>query len=218
MPTLGAVVLALLIAELLGWLRPIADWVAERGSHRLADPQARERYAAEWKAELDSLDGRRLTQLLTAVWMFHRAAGMNVALGHAAPRNRRPAVECLSGRVLNVSVAAASLVVVAPVLCIVAVAVKLTSPGPVLVRRRTTGRDGRTYNSLKFRTLMTGSGAHPDLPEDLRSLIFVPRLTNIGHILRAASLDESPELWNVLRGNTLLVSGDGEPGSPDGSL
>lgn len=223
MRTFGGVVLALVIAELLGWLRPVADWVVERGSHRLADPQARERYAAEWKAELDSLDGRRLTQLLTAVWMFHRSAGVNVALGDAAPQNRRPwrAVE----RVLNVSLAATILVVVVPVLCVLALAVSATSPGPVLIRERRTGRDGRSYEYLNFRTARTG-----DLLDSEELMQHIPdgrgphwlpdpRVTKIGRFLRASSLDELPELWNVLKGNTsLVVFGDGEPGSSEDAL
>jgi lipopolysaccharide/colanic/teichoic acid biosynthesis glycosyltransferase len=89
--------------------------------------------------------------------------------------------------------AAAALVVLAPVLLAVALAVRLDVGRPVLFRQRRPGRFGEPFALLKFRTMREGSG-----PDGLR-------LTRLGRFLRASSLDELPELVNVLRGEMSLV-------------
>jgi sugar transferase EpsL len=102
-------------------------------------------------------------------------------------------------RTLDVVVAALLLVVLSPVLAVVALAVAVHMGRPVLFRHVRPGRDGRPFALLKFRTMRDAVG--PDgapLPD-------AERLTRLGRLLRATSLDELPELWNVLRGDMSLV-------------
>jgi lipopolysaccharide/colanic/teichoic acid biosynthesis glycosyltransferase len=95
-------------------------------------------------------------------------------------------------RPLDVAGAAVLLVVAAPVLALAALAVVAAMGRPVLYRQRRTGKDGRPFVLLKLRTMRSG-GAD------------AARLTPLGRLLRATSVDELPQLWNVLRGDMSLV-------------
>jgi lipopolysaccharide/colanic/teichoic acid biosynthesis glycosyltransferase len=95
--------------------------------------------------------------------------------------------------VIDRVVAAAALIVAAPVLALVAVAVRTGLGRPVLFRQVRPGLGGRPFALVKFRTMREGSGSDGE------------RLTRLGRFLRACSLDELPELWNVLRGEMSLV-------------
>jgi exopolysaccharide biosynthesis polyprenyl glycosylphosphotransferase len=108
--------------------------------------------------------------------------------------------------------AALLMVVLAPVFAAVAVAVKRTSPGSVLYRQTRVGQGGSTFEFLKFRTMVTGADTMiDDLAgrNDGDGLLFKvhhdPRVTDLGRFLRRMSLDELPQLWNVLRGDMSLV-------------
>lgn len=105
-----------------------------------------------------------------------------------------------------------ALVVLSPLLLAIAILIKLDSPGPVLHRRRVLGVSGRTFDAFKFRTMCVNGdellGNRPDLLEELRQehkLREDPRITKIGKWLRKYSLDELPQLFNVLRGQMGLV-------------
>jgi exopolysaccharide biosynthesis polyprenyl glycosylphosphotransferase len=103
-------------------------------------------------------------------------------------------------RVLDVVVAGTILLVGAPIFGVVALAVKLSSPGPILFRQRRVGQGGREIDVLKFRTLRQNDDS------DIQwSVIGDARLTPIGRFLRRTSLDEVPQLWSVLRGDMSLV-------------
>ncbi|MFN0063514.1 MAG: undecaprenyl-phosphate glucose phosphotransferase [Myxococcaceae bacterium] len=107
----------------------------------------------------------------------------------------------IAKRLFDVAVAGLLLVLLAPVMVVVAVLVKLTSPGPILYRQERMGMDGRTFDILKFRTMRAdaeSSGAQMAHQGD-------PRRTFLGPVLRALSLDELPQLWNVLVGDMSLV-------------
>ncbi|UOX99774.1 sugar transferase [Blastococcus sp. PRF04-17] len=110
------------------------------------------------------------------------------------------------------AVAAVVLVLLAPVLAGIAIAVKLTSPGPVLYRQERIGLNGSSFTMLKFRSMIADADRRL---EDLRGdnisdgLLFKmrsdPRVTPVGRLLRRLSLDELPQLFNVVRGTMSLV-------------
>lgn len=104
-------------------------------------------------------------------------------------------------RAFDVSMAAIGLVAVAPLMLLIAGLVRLGSPGPILYRQERVGMDGRLFGMYKFRTMRVDAeqdGARMTVPGD-------PRRTAIGSFLRRLSLDELPQLWNVLKGDMSLV-------------
>jgi len=103
-------------------------------------------------------------------------------------------------------------VLLAPILLAVAVAVKVGSPGPVLYRQTRVGLKGRPFELLKFRTMVVGAEAHLEdlLPlNEHDGVLFKirrdPRVTTVGRFLRRYSLDELPQLFNVVKGDMVLV-------------
>jgi lipopolysaccharide/colanic/teichoic acid biosynthesis glycosyltransferase len=102
-------------------------------------------------------------------------------------------------RAFDMVLAAVALAVLSPELLIVALAVRLGLGRPVLFRQVRPGRDGRPFELLKFRTMRDACD------REERPLPDVERLTELGKFLRRTSLDELPELWNVLRGDMSLV-------------
>jgi lipopolysaccharide/colanic/teichoic acid biosynthesis glycosyltransferase len=110
------------------------------------------------------------------------------------------------------AVALTAVVLLAPALLVIAAAVAFDSQGPILYRRRVLGLSGRQFDAFKFRTMHI-NGADilnrtPDLKAVLESnhkLRNDPRITRVGHVLRRFSLDELPQLFNVLRGEMGLV-------------
>lgn len=104
-------------------------------------------------------------------------------------------------RALDVAVALVATALLAPVLLAVAVAVRLTSRGPVLYRQERVGRDGVPFQICKFRTMVVGA----DRSGALVSGDADPRVTRVGRWLRRSRLDELPQLLNLLCGNVTLV-------------
>ena len=115
-------------------------------------------------------------------------------------------------RAMDVVLATGALVALAPVFAVVAVLVKLDSPGPAVFRQRRVGRGGAEFVCFKFRSM------YVDAEERLAMLAHLneaqghvfkirndPRRTRIGKVLRKTSLDELPQFWNVLRGDMTLV-------------
>jgi lipopolysaccharide/colanic/teichoic acid biosynthesis glycosyltransferase len=102
-------------------------------------------------------------------------------------------------RGLDIAIAATALLLAAPVLLFVAIAVRVNLGGPVLFRQQRPGLHGRPFTMVKFRTMRDALG------RDGRPLPDAERLTPFGALLRSTSLDELPELWNVLRGDMSLV-------------
>ena len=107
----------------------------------------------------------------------------------------------MTGQVLDRAVALVALVLLAPLLLVIALAVKLSSRGPAIFRQVRVGRDGRPVEILKFRTMVQGS----DRGSDNITPSGDPRVTPLGRYLRAWYLDELPQLYNVLRGDMSLV-------------
>jgi undecaprenyl phosphate N,N'-diacetylbacillosamine 1-phosphate transferase len=104
-------------------------------------------------------------------------------------------------RLLDVLVASAVLVVAAPILLILAAAVRLTSPGPVLFRQERLGRNASTFEALKFRTMTD----RPRVPDTVFYAGDPSEITAVGRVLRRTKLDELPQLINVIRGEMSLV-------------
>jgi lipopolysaccharide/colanic/teichoic acid biosynthesis glycosyltransferase len=120
-------------------------------------------------------------------------------------------------RVIDVVLALVLLMAALPVLLVMALLVKLDSPGPVLFRQRRCGRHCRQFTVLKFRTMTDGAdhtvhreyiaalaGGSAESTE-LKKLTGDPRVTRVGALLRRSSLDELPQLFNVLRGDMSIV-------------
>ena len=103
-------------------------------------------------------------------------------------------------RAFDIVVAAGLLLISSPLLVAVAVAVKLTSPGPVLFRQRRVGQNGRVVDVLKFRSMTVN-----DDSDRAWNVTRDARVTRIGRIIRPTSIDELPQLINVLRGDMSLV-------------
>ena len=105
-------------------------------------------------------------------------------------------------RALDVAGASVALALASPVLAVAALAIKLEDRGPVLYRQRRVGKDGGEFELLKLRTMvpdaeMHGAGFAVNRGD--------PRITRMGRLLRRLSLDELPQLWNVVRGEMSLI-------------
>ncbi len=115
-------------------------------------------------------------------------------------------------RVFDIGMCLVALPVLLPLLGIIALAVRIDSPGPVMFVQQRTGRGGKRFPMLKFRTMvrnaeeLKASLAHLSIvpPPDFK-IIDDPRITRVGKVLRASSLDELPQLLNVLVGHMSLV-------------
>jgi Undecaprenyl-phosphate glucose phosphotransferase len=166
----------------------------------------RAEYAAEEEALLklhDSTAAVRLVPDLARAFILNASVedfdGMPVVLVTESPGQGWNAV---AKRAFDLALAAIGLVVLAPVLAVIALWVRLDSPGPVLYAQERVGLNGRRFRMLKFRTMRAdaeaGGAAGWTRPGD-------PRRTVAGKVLRTFSLDELPQLWNVLLGQMSLV-------------
>lgn len=123
-----------------------------------------------------------------------------------------PGIGLLAKRILDVALAGSALLVSLPFLLLIAAAVRLDSRGPAFYNAERVGRKGRRFRCHKFRTMICGAGA---IKERLRGsnqregptfkIATDPRITRVGHWLRKYSLDELPQLWNVVKGDMSLV-------------
>jgi len=115
-------------------------------------------------------------------------------------------------RAMDVAIAGLGLILALPLMLLIALAIRLDSPGPVLFRQQRVGKGGQLFTMYKFRSMVEGADA---IREELSLLRGVdarrfklrddPRVTRLGRFLRRTSLDELPQLYNVLRGEMSLV-------------
>jgi undecaprenyl-phosphate glucose phosphotransferase len=110
-------------------------------------------------------------------------------------------VQRLVKRLTDVVVASFALVFFLPVMAIAAVAIRLDSPGPVIFRQIRKGFNGKQFHILKFRTMTVQENG----PKIIQATRDDARVTTIGRLLRSSSIDELPQLWNVLKGDMSLV-------------
>lgn len=121
-------------------------------------------------------------------------------------------VERFVKRVMDVIIAISGLIISLPVLGIVAVIIRIDSPGPVLIRQERVGKNGKSFQLLKFRSMFVGAD------KDIRKVLGVnpikssslkiqddPRVTHAGRVLRRWSIDEFPQFWNILCGDMSIV-------------
>jgi exopolysaccharide biosynthesis polyprenyl glycosylphosphotransferase len=125
---------------------------------------------------------------------------------------RMTGVERVLKMALDYTLTIPGLIVIGPLLLLVALAIKLDSPGPVIYRRRVMGVNSREFDAYKFRTMHVNGNAllaqFPHLQEELARTYKLkddPRITRVGRLLRKASLDELPQLFNVLKREMSLV-------------
>lgn len=138
-----------------------------------------------------------------------------VTVAHSRHRKSEP-----SKRALDLTLGILALIVFAPLLIVAAALVRATSPGPALFRQTRSGRDGRPFTMYKLRTMRNGcddkahreislrellENADPGTSDGIYKLQDDPRITKIGRLLRRFSIDELPQLFNVLRGDMSLV-------------
>src|SRR5271157_4884868 len=121
-------------------------------------------------------------------------------------------IRLLVKRSTDVVIAAAGLLVLAPLMALIALAIRLTSPGPAIFRQVRCGLNGRRFLFYKFRSMVENAEdlkpglAHLNTRDEIVFKIpHDPRLTALGRYLRKFSIDEWPQLWNVLRGDMSLV-------------
>ncbi|MGM0583109.1 MAG: sugar transferase [Pseudomonadota bacterium] len=126
--------------------------------------------------------------------------------GLRAPQARHGSLRAKES--LDFVCAAAALLLLAPLMGLIALAIRVETPGPALFRQPRYGLDGRRFDIFKFRTMRSdlcdASGGMQTLRED-------PRITRVGWVLRRSSLDELPQLLNVLRGEMSLIGPRAHP-------
>ncbi len=150
-------------------------------------------------------------ELFSSVWRAQRNAVALTPLTHHIARSM-PLVKVVADWLLALTLG----VLLLPVIALIAVLIKLSSKGPVFYSAERIGRDGKRFRIYKFRTMMEDAdqvleeylSRHPELSHqwsDSFKLKKDPRVTRIGRLLRMTSLDELPQLWNVLKGQMSLV-------------
>ena len=150
----------------------------------------------------------RLFEVVGSAVAFDSVGGVTV-LGIRPPRLSR--FSLLTKRLMDLIGAVGCLLMLTPLMAIVAILIKLDSPGPVFFRQRRVGRDGETFGILKFRSMIDGAEAERAALDALNEtsgnfkLAADPRVTRVGRLLRRTSIDELPQLINVLKGDMSLV-------------
>jgi exopolysaccharide biosynthesis polyprenyl glycosylphosphotransferase len=120
-------------------------------------------------------------------------------------------IKLLAKRLTDIVIAAAGLIVLAPPMAAIVILIRMTSPGPAIFRQVRCGLNGRLFLFYKFRSMVENAEElkkdleHLNVRETVFKIPHDPRLTWLGHFLRKFSIDEWPQLWNVLRGDMSLV-------------
>ena len=154
-----------------------------------------------WEISVSGIRVRRLSDFYETE--FHKVALASVSgswflFDVAEIHHRR--LYGVAKRICECMIALAVLALTAPLLAVIAVAVKLSSPGPVLFRQPRVGRHGKPFDLVKFRTMHCSDAEHGQWARSDD-----PRIFGVGRVLRQFRLDELSQLWNVLRGHLSLV-------------
>jgi exopolysaccharide biosynthesis polyprenyl glycosylphosphotransferase len=195
--------------EDLAWLAR-AEFVDELILALPSQP-ARVREVAEI-ARRNHLDVRAVLDVPADPWLdagIDRIGDMPVVTLHREPL---PNIGLFLKRVLDIAGASLGLLVCGPAMAIVAALIRRDTPGPAIYSARRTGAKGRLFHCYKFRSMVTdadrlkqGLKARNQREGPIFKLDCDPRVTRVGRFIRRYSLDELPQLWNVLRGDMSLV-------------
>jgi len=160
------------------------------------------------RAGIQARYGADLFESTVAFPRYHAQGDRDFVAMQVVPDGYRLVVK----RAIDIAGAAAGLVICAPLMLIVAIAIKLTSPGPILYAQDRCGFKKRPLRMYKFRSMVANADEHQATLEERNEAsgpVFKirddPRITPLGRLLRKSSLDELPQLWNVLRGDMSLV-------------
>jgi exopolysaccharide biosynthesis polyprenyl glycosylphosphotransferase len=118
---------------------------------------------------------------------------------------RLTGTQALAKRAFDLAVGSILLLVTLPLWLAAGITIRLTSPGPVFFHQERVTKGGRTFRMHKFRTMRQGLLVDLDTTTPFFKLDHDPRVTRVGHLLRKWSLDELPQLWNVIRGEMSLI-------------
>jgi len=193
----------------LGGIEQLRELIAEQSVDCL--------FVASTLVESDALEvvsqaGRRQgVQVLVSANMNHvlssrlalQQVGSVIAL--ALRPVRLTGTQAVAKRAFDLVVGSLGLVITLPVWLTAAIAIRLTSAGPVFFHQERVTKGGRTFRMHKLRTMRQDLPADADTTAPFFKIDQDPRITRVGHLLRKWSLDELPQLWNVLRGEMSLV-------------
>lgn len=177
-----------------------------------APEDAHHAVSATWRLINEDMDFRVMPESMGCV--YHLLTGLGWAEVPVVRTNRgaRHALARAWKRTLDVVVAAVTLALLLPFLALVALLIRLESSGRAFFTQDRVGKNGRVFRIFKFRTMVAGAQADEakmtaDCSADPRfvKIDCDPRVTRLGRILRKTSVDELPQLWNVLRGQMSLV-------------
>jgi exopolysaccharide production protein ExoY len=199
----GAVFSKLLADEFKAWAPSLVAHIIAAAVRKLPDAK-RERFSEEWKSHVNEVPGD-ISKIAAACGCL--SAAWKIA--EAGPLDARK-------RALDLAFATCALMGLIPLFFILLLVVAASSPGPILSRQTRIGRNGKSFQALKFRTMHIDAdnrlreylASNPEAVTEwkvTRRLRFDPRVTAIGSYLRKCSLDELPQLYNILVGDMSLV-------------
>jgi lipopolysaccharide/colanic/teichoic acid biosynthesis glycosyltransferase len=151
-------------------------------------------------------DGREISDAVSAI----------ASAFYATPQTKRPSRSSAVDRTFDLVVGSVMFVLVLPLLAVLVILVRCTSPGPAFYKQVRVGRNGALFPCYKLRTMVPDADrkladllvSRPDLAEEFRAQFKLhddPRVTKVGRLLRRTSLDELPQIINVMRGQMSLV-------------
>jgi lipopolysaccharide/colanic/teichoic acid biosynthesis glycosyltransferase len=175
------------------WLPWITQRLVERAVSRLPEEE-RDRFEEEWWAHINELPGN-----LAKVYAAWGCLSASKAINHIALAGDITRIEEVTRRVIEVTISLFLLLFVLPLMLVISILIKLDSRGPLFFKQKRLGVNNIPFFLLKFRSL------HVEVLGRQLAEAGSPSVTRVGRVIRALSLDELPQLLNVLRGDVSLV-------------
>lgn len=177
-----------------------------------APEDAHHAVSATWRLISEDMDFRVMPESMGCVYHLLTNLGWAEVPVVRTKRGVRHALERAWKRTTDIIIAVGTLVLLLPFMALVALMIRLESPGFPIFTQARVGKNGRVFRILKFRTMIAGAQAdeakmtaHCSADPRFVKIDCDPRVTRLGRILRKTSVDELPQLWNVLRGEMSLV-------------